>query len=156
MAAALLLVSESVLATVRSDFAEVAVINGTVSTQVTPAASSCSMDEADGCGMGGSHAKLLDGAVLSCSMDGAVPLCSMVEADAQGIGGCAPGLLGGVALADCWWELGGLAMAEFYSALRELPDLQADLRFPTGRTKSCVRRVRRGLARRARAAHGGG
>ena len=36
MAAALLLVSESVLATVRSDFAEVAVINGTASTQVTP------------------------------------------------------------------------------------------------------------------------
>jgi len=27
-------------------------------------------------------------------------------------------------------------MAEFYNALRELPDLQSDLRFPTGRTKS--------------------
>ena len=96
MAAALLLVSESVLATVRSDFAEVAVINGTASTQVTPDASSCSMDEADG-----GADELLDGAVISCSMD-----------------------------------LGGLAMAEFYNALRELPDLQSDLRFPTGRTKS--------------------
>ena len=28
-------------------------------------------------------------------------------------------------LAD-WWELGGLAMAEFYRALLELPDLQPD------------------------------
>ena len=40
-------------------------------------------------------------------------------------------------LAD-WWELGGLAMAEFYRALRELPDLQPDLRLSTGRTKSFV------------------
>ena len=66
MAAALFLVSESVLAAVRSDFAEVAVINGTAQqtdawTPVTTAASSCSVVEADGSGIGGCAAELLDG-----------------------------------------------------------------------------------------------
>ena len=80
MAAALLLVSESVLATARSDFAEVAVINGTVSTRITTAASVSSLAEVDGCDMSGCAAELLDGAaellegaVLFCSMDGAIP-----------------------------------------------------------------------------------